>query len=165
MDIIVLVFSYVLIIAGIVGTIMPMIPGLVLILAGILLYVWYVGFSVLGINFLLAIILLTIVGTFIDIIASAIGAKKYGASNTAMIAFIFGLILGFMTMGPLGLIIGPIIAVILTEIFKGRSLSESLKVTLGVLIGSLSGIVIRFFIGITMAIMFTIKVFLINFSI
>ena len=162
----IILISYLLIIAGIAGIIIPGLPGLVLILAGILVYGWHVGFDVLGSSFLITMILLTIIGTVIDILGSVVGAKKYGASKLSILAMVIGLVFGLIAIGPPGLIIGPVAAVILTEMLVSkRSFNEALKVTLGVVLGFLSGIAIRFIIGIGMVIAFTIKVILIHFSI
>ncbi len=165
MDTIILIFCLVLVCTGVLGTILPMVPGLILILAGIILYGWYFGFELLGMNFIIAIVILTIVGTFIDFLASVIGAKKYGASNIGIIALTIGLILGFITIGPIGIIIGPVLAIILTELFKGKTFNDALKITLGIFIGALTGITVRFFIGLLMAALFIIKVVLIYFSV
>ena len=164
--IIFLIISYLLIAVGIIGIIIPGIPGLVFIMAGILVYGWHVGFEVLGYNFLITMILLTIIGTVIDILGSILGAKKYGASKLSILAMVIGLIFGLMTLGPPGLIIGPVVAVIFTEmLISKRSFQDALKVTLGIVLGFLSGIAVRFIIGIAMTISFTIKVILMHFSI
>ncbi|MEW6624722.1 MAG: DUF456 domain-containing protein [Bacillota bacterium] len=159
MDSLYMALSYILMIIGLIGTVLPMLPGLILILAGIILYGWHVGFSVLGIDFLLTMLMLTIIGTFVEILTSAIGAKKFGASTTGTISAIIGVIFGLIFLGPIGLIIGPVLTVTLTELLKGKDLLHAFKVVLGVLLGSLSGIAIRLFIGIAMIVAFTIKIF------
>ena len=165
MDAIIIAISFLFMIVGLVGTILPALPGLILMLVGILIYGWNVGFSVLGYNFLFTMVLLTVVGTFIDILGSMIGAKKYGASRLSLFTMVFGLIFGFFTMGLAGIIIGPVVAVIFTEMFKGKSLNDALKVTLGIALGFLSGIAFRFFIGVAMIVSFTLKIILIYFSV
>lgn len=152
-------------IVGLVGIILPALPGLILMLIGILIYGWHFGFSILGYNFIITMVLLTFLGTFIDILGSMLGAKKYGASKLSLLNMFVGLIFGFFTMGLAGLVIGPVIAVIFTEMFKGKSLNYSLKVTIGLVLGFLSGIAFRFFIGIAMLISFAIKILLIHFSV
>jgi len=91
--------------------------------------------------------------------------KKYGASKLSILSMAIGLLFGIITIGLPGLIIGPIVAVIFTELFKGKSLNEALKITLGIVLGFLSGIAFRFIIGIAMTISFTVKIILIYFSI
>jgi len=152
-------------VVGLVGTILPALPGLILMLAGILIYGWHVGYSVLGYNFLLTMVLLTGVGTFIDILGSIVGAKKYGASKLSLFTMLVGLVFGFFSMGLAGIIIGPVIAVVFTEMFKGKTLNDALKVTLGIALGFLSGIAFRFFIGVAMIISFALKIILIYFSV
>ena len=162
----IILIAYLLIAIGIAGIIIPGLPGLIFILAGILVYGWHVGFEVLGSGFLITMVLLTIIGTFVDILGSVVGAKKYGASKLSLLAIVVGFILGFMILTLPGLIIGPIAAVIFTEMFVSkRSFNEALKVTLGIVLGFLGGIALRFVIGIGMTIAFTIKVILIHLSI
>jgi len=163
---IIIILAYLLILAGIAGIIIPGLPGLVLILAGILVYGWHVGFDVLGTGFLTTMILLTVVGTVVDILGSMVGAKKYGASTLSLLAILIGVIFGIFTMGPIGIIVGPVIAVALTEIlFNKKSPGEAFKVTFGIILGLLGGIVLRLVIGIGMTIAFTINLILIHFSI
>ncbi|WP_028307271.1 DUF456 domain-containing protein [Desulfitibacter alkalitolerans] len=165
MDAIIIAISYLLMIVGVIGTILPALPGLILVLMGIIIYGWHIGFDVLGYSFLTTMVLLTIIGTFVDILGSMVGAKKYGASKLSILSMVVGLVFGFFTLGLPGLIIGPAVAVIFTEMFKGKSLNEALKVTLGIVLGFLSGIAFRFVIGIAMTISFTIKIILIYFSV
>jgi len=162
LDTLIILLSYILVVMGIVGIIIPGLPGLIFILAGILVYGWHFGFEVLGYNFIATMVLLTVIGTVVDILGSMVGAKKYGASKLSILAIVVGVIIGAMAMGPIGLIIGPIVAVILTEMFRGKSFSEAIKVTLGVILGFISGLALRFVIGIGMAIAFTIKLILIH---
>ncbi|KUO52230.1 MAG: hypothetical protein APF76_04100 [Desulfitibacter sp. BRH_c19] len=165
MDTIIIAISFLFMVVGLVGTILPALPGLILMLAGILIYGWHVGYSVLGYNFLLTMVLLTGVGTFIDILGSIVGAKKYGASKLSLFTMLVGLVFGFFSMGLAGIIIGPVIAVVFTEMFKGKTLNDALKVTLGIALGFLSGIAFRFFIGVAMIISFALKIILIYFSV
>lgn len=165
LEAIIIVISYFLMIVGVIGTILPALPGLILVLLGIILYGWHIGFEVLGYSFLATMVLLTLVGTFVDILGSMVGAKKYGASKLSMLSMLIGLGFGLLTIGLPGIIIGPIAAVIFTEVFKGKSFNEAFKVTLGIILGFLSGIAFRFIIGIAMTISFTIKMILIYFSI
>jgi len=165
LDTIIIAISFLFMVVGLVGTILPALPGLILMLAGILIYGWHVGYSVLGYNFLLTMVLLTGVGTFIDILGSIVGAKKYGASKLSLFTMLVGLVFGFFSMGLAGIIIGPVIAVVFTEMFKGKTLNDALKVTLGIALGFLSGIAFRFFIGVAMIISFALKIILIYFSV
>ena len=159
MDSIIIAISFLFIVAGIAGIIIPGLPGLVLILAGIVVYGWHIGFDTLGYSFLITMVLLTVFGTVIDILGSLVGAKKYGASKLSILAMFVGLIFGFIALSFPGLIIGPIVAVILAEMFIiKRSFNEALKVTIGIVLGFLSGIAIRFVIGIAMTIAFIIRI-------
>ncbi len=158
MDTIVVILSYSLMALGLIGTVLPMIPGLILILAGMIIYSWHAGFEILGLDFILTMVLLAIAGTGIDILTSAVGAKKFGASQLGTVAVVVGMIFGIFTMGPFGLIIGPIVAVTVTEMIRGKNFKQALSVLLGVLLGLLSGIAIRVIIGIAMIVAFTIKI-------
>ena len=146
---------------GLAGTILPMLPGLLLILAGILVYSWHIGFSEVGLKFLLVMSFLAIIGSIIDFMTTSIGAKKYGASKLGTAAVAVGLIFGLITLGPFGLIIGPIVAILAVELLlKGKSIKQAFNAVIGVVLGLFSGIAIRFFVGVAMILIFIFQLIL-----
>jgi len=56
LDAIIISISYLLMIVGVIGTILPALPGLILVLLGIIIYGWHIGFDVLGYSFLITMI-------------------------------------------------------------------------------------------------------------
>ena len=95
-----------LILIGIAGTVLPALPGVVLVFFGLLLGAWIDGFTrVSGVTMgILAI--LTVLSYLVDFVATSLGAKKYGASTRAIAGAALGTLAGIF-FGIPGLIVGP----------------------------------------------------------
>lgn len=140
-----------LMIVGIIGAVVPGIPGTSLILVAII--VWGVvqgSFASIDVPLLVAIaVLLASVG--IDFLASYWGAKQAGASKWGQIGAIVGLVLGFLGFLPalpfggplLGILIGPLLGAIAGEYFYRRNLQLAFKAGIGIVVGSLVGNLIQ----------------------
>jgi len=90
-----------LILIGIAGTVLPALPGVVLVFFGLLLGAWIDGFTRVGI-----LAVLTVLSYLVDFAATSLGAKKYGASTRAIGGAALGTIAGIF-FGIPGLIVGP----------------------------------------------------------
>jgi len=104
---------------GIVGIVLPALPGTVLIFVGLLLAAWADHFQRVG------PVMLTIIGIIgaasygIDFVAAALGAQHLGASRRAMVGAAFGTLLGLF-LGLPGIIIGPFIGAVIGELTLHR---------------------------------------------
>lgn len=136
-----------LILIGLVGTVLPALPGLPLVFAGMLLAAWAGGFQHVGIPILVLLGLLTLVSLGVDFWATALGAKRVGASRKAIIGAMLGTFAGVF-LGPIGLLIGPFLGALAGELMHRRRLGASdfgnaAKIGLGTWIGILFGIVLK----------------------
>ncbi len=136
-----------LILIGLVGTVLPALPGLPLVFAGMLLAAWAGGFQQVGIPILVLLGLLTLVSLGVDFWATALGAKRVGASRKAIIGAMLGTFAGLF-LGPLGLLVGPFLGALAGELLHRRRLGASdlgnaAKIGLGTWIGILFGIVLK----------------------
>lgn len=140
-----------LMVVGVVGAVVPGIPGTSLILAAIAIWGAVQG-SLSSISVPLAVavaVLLTSIG--IDVLASYWGAKKAGASKWGQIGAIVGLVLGFLGLLPalpfggplLGILFGPLVGAIVGEYLYQKDLQRALKAGIGIVVGSLIGNVIQ----------------------
>ncbi|MHB1419874.1 MAG: DUF456 domain-containing protein [Bacillota bacterium] len=154
-----LIISLLVILAGIAGTFLPLLPGLPLIFVGMLVYGLIAGFATITGKFLLLIFVLTLFGMSVEYWAGAMGAKKYGASRMGMGGALLGGIIGVIVMGPIGVIVGPLVGTVLGEIIQGKDLRNAVRAALGALVGQLGGTLIQFLIGIVMTIMFLMRLF------
>lgn len=136
-----------LILIGLVGTVLPALPGLPLVFSGMLLAAWAGGFQHVGVPMLVLLGLLTLVSLGVDFWATALGAKRVGASRKAIIGAMLGTVAGLF-LGPIGLLIGPFLGALAGELLHRRRLGASdlgnaAKIGLGTWVGILFGIVLK----------------------
>ncbi|MFC6973704.1 DUF456 domain-containing protein [Halomicroarcula sp. GCM10025709] len=136
------VIAFVLLIAGVVGSLVPQVPGAPLSLAGV--YVYWVGSGMTEPGVVLLAVL-TMVGALtwvVDFAGGAVAARVGGASTkTAVAAGLVGLVLFFVT-GPLGILLGVALTVFALELYRQEDARKGLKAALVTTAGMLaSGIV------------------------
>jgi uncharacterized protein YqgC (DUF456 family) len=144
--------------AGLIGTLVPGIPGAPLILIAAIghkIYFRADSISYLGLTVLL---ILTILSMVLDFLGSLFGAKKLGATWRGMLGAIIGAIVGLFFSLP-GLILGPIIGAFLFELVSGREWRESAKAGAGAFIGMILGAVGRIVCCVLMIVVFSLSVF------
>lgn len=147
-----------LMLIGLIGSVLPFIPGSPLILLGVFIYAWYTDFLVVTWGTLVILLLLTVLSQILDYLASILGAKKFGASRWGMSGAFLGGIIGLFSGGILGILIGPFIGALLLELLHGQDLPASLKIGLGTLVGFLGGAIGKIIIALTMIGIFLVKI-------
>ncbi len=139
--------AMILIVVGVAGTVLPVIPAAPLMLAGMLLGAWIDDFQRIGAPSLIILTILAVAMTAIDFIAGALGAKKLGASRMAVIGATIGSILGIFA-GIVGLILGPFVGAFVGEmIAQGdayRAGKVGLATWLGMVIGTVAKVALAF---------------------
>lgn len=128
---------------GLAGVFIPLLPGVPLAWAGLLLYAFATDFSVISLSVILIFLFLTLLVAGIDIIAPIIGAKKFDASKYGIIGATLGFIVGVFTLGPIGIIAGPFLGAFLGEYFSGKEVSRAGRSAFGTFIGFLTGSLIK----------------------
>jgi uncharacterized protein YqgC (DUF456 family) len=147
-----------LIAVGLVGVVLPAVPGTILIFAGLLLGAWADGFTRVGAGTLVVLGLLAAASYGIDFAAAALGAKRLGASRRAMAGAALGTLLGLM-FGLPGLIVGPFLGALLGELTMNRDLIRASRMGVaawvGFAIGMAAKVAVAFLmIGIFLAALF-----------
>ncbi len=156
--IVVLVLTSLIMLVGVIGTVLPIIPGTILIFAGALLYALVEGFQAVGWPTLVVLGVLAAVATTSDLWASSIGAKIGGASGwSVLIGLVAGLV-GFVAFNLPGAIIGAILGVLLTEIVRVGDWRLALKAGSGWLVGWALSTVVQLGVGLTMVAIFVWQV-------
>ena len=143
-----------MIVVGLVGTVLPALPGLPLVFAGMLVAAWADGFTNVPVWVLVLLGLLTLLSLAIDFWATALGAKRVGASRKAIIGAMLGT-LGGLVFGPLGLFVGPFVGALGGELLHRRSLDkahlgDAAKIGFGTWLGILFGVVLKLGLAFTM---------------
>lgn len=134
--------AVILVLVGIAGVILPALPGLPLVFAGMLLAAWAGGFQQIGWVTLVVLGLLTLLSVGVDFFATLVGAKRVGASKKALLGAVLGTFAGLF-FGPIGLFAGPFVGALLGELWHGREIGQATKVGLGTWLGILLGTVLK----------------------
>jgi len=134
--------AVILVLVGIAGVILPALPGLPLVFAGMLLAAWAGDFQQIGWVTLVVLGLLTLLSVGVDFFATLIGAKRVGASRKALLGAVLGTFVGLF-FGPIGLFAGPFVGALLGELWHGREIGQAAKVGLGTWLGILLGTVLK----------------------
>jgi len=106
MKILPLVVCIIFFILGLLGTVLPVLPGAILIYGGMLLYGIMTGFRNMNMMFFLIQALILIIIFLVDFIASYVGTRYFGGSKQALLGAGIGTVLGFFIMPPIGIFVG-----------------------------------------------------------
>ncbi|HEV2621896.1 MAG TPA: DUF456 family protein [Frateuria sp.] len=159
MDIALYLLAAMLIFGGLVGTVLPMLPGIPMIFGGIWLVAAVDDYRHLGIGWLLAIGLLGTLGVAIDFVAGTLGAKRVGASARALWGATLGAVVGTF-MGIPGLVFGPFVGALLGELSVGNSVLRSAHVGAATWAGLLAGALVKLVISFVMVGLFAFAMFM-----
>lgn len=131
-----------LMVAGLAGSILPALPGIPAIFGGIWLAAAVDDYRHLGAWWLVAIALLGTFGVVVDFLAGTLGAKRVGASRSALWGATIGTVVG-MFFGIPGLVLGPFVGALAGELLAGNSVLRSTHVGVGTWLGLLFGTLIK----------------------
>ena len=159
MHICIIIAVVLLMLAGLIGAVAPVIPGPLLVLAGALLYAWYGDFLIVGWGTLGVLAALTAVSQMLDYAASLIGARAFGASRWGLVGACVGAIAGLLIANIPGAIAGLFLGACMCELLRGRDLRTSMRIGFGTLIGFLAGTAGKIFITVVMIIIFVFQLF------
>lgn len=157
MDTTALILAIILFITGLLGTVLPLLPGTALIYAGFVLYGFMTKFVTLDITFYILQGLALILVFIIDYVASAAGTRRFGGSKQAAWGAVIGAVIGLF-LGPLGIIIGPFVGAVGIELLRGIEINQAVRVGFGTLIGFIGGTFLKLGVGILMIVYFFIRV-------
>ena len=153
-----LTFGGILTAVGLVGMLLPMIPGAPVLFLGLLLGAWADNFQFVGLWTLIILALMAALTYVVEFTASALGARKYGGSNRAMIGAVLGGIVG-MFLGIPGILLGPFLGAVIGELSLQRRLDEASRAGFGTVVGLAIGLAGKLAIGIAMIGLFLLKRF------
>lgn len=132
------ILAVLLIVVGVAGTVLPALPGAILVFAGIVLAAWIDGFARIPVWLVVVFGLLTALAWAVDYFAAAAGAKRAGASRLALVGALVGTLAGIVT-GLWGLVFMPLVGAALGEYVAQRDLRRAGKVGLATWLGLLLG--------------------------
>ena len=131
-----------LIVVGVAGTVLPALPGAILVFAGIALAAWIDDFTRISAWTLALLGAMTALAWATDFVAAAMGAKRVGASRYAIVGAALGTLVGIFT-GFVGLLFMPLVGAAIGEFVALRDVARAGRVGLATWIGLLVGTAVK----------------------
>lgn len=158
LDIITWIVIIILFILSFVGILYPVIPSVLVLWVGFLLYHFIINANELTFVFWAVMILFTIFLFVADILANSYFVKKYGGSKWGERGAAIAVIIGSFIIPPFGVLIVPFITVFLIELIQKRTAGEAVRASIGSLFGFLGGSVAKIVVQFIMIVWFFIVV-------
>lgn len=145
MDLILVLFGLILVILGIIGSILPVLPGPITSWFGLLLLYLTsavpINYYILGISFFIALVIF-----ILDYIIPGLGAKRFGGSKKGATGATVGLVIGLLLPIPLGFVIGAFVGALIGEfIHDPKDIKRALKSAFGSFMGFLASTTMKLF--------------------
>lgn len=139
--------SGLLVLVGLAGSVLPALPGVPLVFGGLLVAAWIDDFERVTWLPLIVLGLLTAVSFVIDFVATALGAKRVGATRLAIVGALLGTLVGVF-LGIPGLILGPFVGAVAGEMISHGKVEQATRAGLatwmGLIFGTLSKVALVF---------------------
>lgn len=148
-----------LILGGLAGAIFPILPGVPLVFGGLWLAAWIDDYARVGPWTLGVLGFLVLLSVVIDFAASAMGAKRVGASPKAIAGATLGTFVG-MFFGLPGLLLGPFVGAVFGELAAQRALGQAARVGVATWVGLLLGTIAKLALSLTMLGVFVFAYFI-----
>jgi uncharacterized protein len=150
--------TIVLFAVGLIGTIVPVLPGTVIILAAAILHRIMLGpDKSIGWRTIMVLVLLTLASYALDVLAGYLGAKYFGATKWGTFGAILGAMIGLF-FGLIGLFVGPVIGAVAGEIVAGKRMIDAGRAGWGSLLGNIGAMLAKLIIAVAMITIFLVNV-------
>lgn len=158
-SLVLLVLGVLLAVVGFAGVVLPALPGAPVLFAGLFLVAFAEGFAHVGGATLAALAVLTALSYAADFLATALGAKRFGASRRAVVGAVLGGIVGLF-FGLPGILLGPFAGAVAGELSARRGLREASRAGLGATLGIALGLAAKLALACSMVGLFLLDRFL-----
>jgi uncharacterized protein YqgC (DUF456 family) len=150
--------TIVLFAVGLIGTIVPVLPGTTIILAAAIIHRVMLGpDKSIGLRTIIVLALLTIATYALDLLAGYFGAKYFGATKWGTFGAVLGALIGLF-FGLIGLFVGPVIGAIVGEVIAGKRMIDAGRAGWGSLLGNIGAMLAKLIIGLAMITIFLVSV-------
>lgn len=158
-DLLFWILAGVLTLAGLAGLVVPALPGAPLLFAGLLLAAWAEDFAYVGGGTLTVLAAMAVLTYVLDLVASALGARRFGASARAIVGAGIGAVAGLF-FGIPGILLGPFVGAVIGELTVRRDLQGAARAGVGAFIGLLLATAGKLALGFAMVGLFLLARFL-----
>lgn len=158
MDIFLVLVAALFMLLGIVGSMLPILPGPLTSWVGLLIF--HLTDAVpMNWPFLIITLVIAILIWLLDYVIPALGTKKFGGSKYGMIGTSIGLLVGLFSPIPGGIIIGPFVGAFIGELINKSNSETALKAAFGSFLGFLASTFIKFMVALIYLGLFIVKIF------
>ncbi|MCI4624546.1 MAG: DUF456 domain-containing protein [Candidatus Magnetoovum sp. WYHC-5] len=141
-DTILMALGFLAVILGILGCILPILPGPTLSYLSLLLLHFTSKYS-FSTSFLITYGIITVVITLLDTVIPIYTTKRFNGSKYGIWGSIIGLIVGLFVFPPFGVIVGPFVGAFIGETLRGKNIEEALIPAIGSFVGFLTGTAVK----------------------
>ncbi|HUT15637.1 MAG TPA: DUF456 domain-containing protein [Anaerolineae bacterium] len=142
--------AFLLMFAGLVGTLLPVMPDTLLVLGGAVMLLLADGLASSDLKLLALLALIAVVAEGLGYAAGLLGAKTGGASWKGMAGAVLGGLVGLFVLQPFGIFVGPLVGAVMGEMWAGKQTDAAVKAGFGALVGVLGGVVLKLAAAATM---------------
>jgi uncharacterized protein YqgC (DUF456 family) len=153
------IVSAALILLGLAGTVLPLLPGTLLVWSGVLLGAWIDDFTRVGVSTVVIISILAALAWALDFVAGLMGAKRAGASRLALVGAAVGTVVGIF-MGLVGVLFMPLVGAAVGEYWAQRDQHRAAKVAFATWVGLMLGMVAKVVLSFVMVGIFLVALWL-----
>ena len=151
-------FALALFAVGLIGTVVPVLPGTTIILGAAIIHHLMLGAEKsIGWKAIVVLVLLTFLSYAFDLLGSYFGAKRFGATKWGAIGAIGGAVIGLF-FGIIGLFAGPVIGAVVGELLAGKRMADAGRAGWGSLLGNIGAMVAKPIIALAMITIFVVSV-------
>jgi uncharacterized protein YqgC (DUF456 family) len=136
------VLSIALIVLGLAGTVLPLLPGTLLVWGGIVLGAWIDDFARVGTTSVVVVSVLALLAWALDYVAGLMGAQKVGASKQALLGAALGTLVGLF-MGLVGVLFMPLVGAAIGEYLARKDQNRAVKVGVATWVGIMVGLIAK----------------------
>ena len=155
LDILLWVIAVAMIVIGLAGTVLPVLPGAPLIFGGIALAAWIDGFTRISVWIVLVLGVLAAIAFAVDYLAAVLGARRAGASRLAVLGAAIGAVVGLFA-GLVGVVVLPFVGAVIGEFVAQRDVWRAGRVGFATWIGLAVGTAVKVAIAFTMVGVFVV---------
>ncbi len=149
-----IILASILLLAGIIGNLLPILPGTPLSFASLLILQYTSGGEAFSLAALVVFGVLTLCSLAFDFVLPMITAKRFGASGYGLWGSFIGMILGLILFPPLGALLGLVAGAVGGELLAGKRSEDALKAGAATVAGNAASVVLRLGLSLTMGAMF-----------
>src|SRR5690348_10074415 len=121
------IISSLLVLVGVIGSVLPSLPGPPMALIGLILYAWVTRFHTVSLLWLTIFLIMTLVSILFDIFGPGLMAKGYKTSTYGSWGAVAGGVLGLVSLRPLGAFVGPFLGAFLGEYYASYNAHQAVR--------------------------------------